>query len=306
MKIRSKAAMALVTAGGLCGSFISEASADVQSYLVGYQLNYRQTAPAQVDLFACAFFNAINGQPGEAATATVVSGLTGVPYEMTEVVPGVFQGGVLFTDPADMFTEFPLGSYTLSIDGGTLGAQDGDVETPNPLNLPDTIPEFDAAQIPEYDAIDGLNDYTFRFNTFTSTGNLEEAYLIIDAFPSSRRVYFGQPTPLAGEHTVPAGSLRLNRRYTATLYFLSFVEVPDAGFGSAISNVAAWRTNTVAIRTAGNCPPDYNGDGFLDFFDYSDFVEGFEAGDFDADFNGDGFLDFFDYSDFVAGFESGC
>ena len=290
---------------GLC-TFAHWANADIQSYLVGYQINYRQTAPAQVDQFACAFFSAINGLPGEAATASVVSGLTGLPDEMIEVAPGVFQGGVLFTDPADMFAQYPLGSYTLSIDGGTLGAQSGDVEAPDPINLPDTIPEFDAAQVPEYDSIDGLNDYTFLFNTFTSTGNLNDAYLIIDAFPSTRRVYFGQPLPSEGSHTVPAGTLRLNRRYTATLYFLSFVEVPSAGFTDAISNVAAWRTNTVQIRTAGNCPPDYNGDGFLDFFDYSDFVEGFESGDLDADYNGDGFLDFFDYSDYVFGFETGC
>jgi hypothetical protein len=64
-------------------------------------------------------------------------------------------------------------------------------------------------------------------------------------------------------------------------------------------------STSIQLRT-GECPPDFNGDGFVDFFDYLDFVEGFEAGDPDADFNGDGFLDFFDYTDFVYGFENGC
>jgi hypothetical protein len=54
------------------------------------------------------------------------------------------------------------------------------------------------------------------------------------------------------------------------------------------------------------CPADFNGDGFLDFFDYDDFVTAFETGTGDADFNNDGFVDFFDYDDFVAAFEAGC
>ena len=56
----------------------------------------------------------------------------------------------------------------------------------------------------------------------------------------------------------------------------------------------------------GGCPADVNGDGFLDFFDYDDFVSAFESGGSVADFNGDGFVDFFDYDDFVGAFETGC
>jgi uncharacterized membrane protein len=58
------------------------------------------------------------------------------------------------------------------------------------------------------------------------------------------------------------------------------------------------------------CPADFNGDAFVDFFDYADYVGCFESGSCPpgttADFNGDGFADFFDYADFVAAFESGC
>jgi hypothetical protein len=58
------------------------------------------------------------------------------------------------------------------------------------------------------------------------------------------------------------------------------------------------------------CPTDFNGDGFLDFFDYDDFVTCFESGSCppwrSADFNGDGFVDFFDYDAFVEAFEAGC
>ena len=61
---------------------------------------------------------------------------------------------------------------------------------------------------------------------------------------------------------------------------------------------------------AGLCPADFNGDGFLDIFDFNDFVTCFE-GDAcppgtSADFNGDGFPDIFDFNDFVTAFETGC
>ena len=63
-------------------------------------------------------------------------------------------------------------------------------------------------------------------------------------------------------------------------------------------------------RWTGCCPADFNGDGFLDFFDYDDFVNCFETGVCPAgatgDFNGDGFADFFDYDAFVGAFEAGC
>jgi hypothetical protein len=54
------------------------------------------------------------------------------------------------------------------------------------------------------------------------------------------------------------------------------------------------------------CPPDFNRDGFTDFFDFDDFVTSFTNGDASADFNLDGFVDFFDFDDFVLAFETGC
>jgi hypothetical protein len=65
-----------------------------------------------------------------------------------------------------------------------------------------------------------------------------------------------------------------------------------------------------------DCPADFNNDGFLDFFDYTDYVRCFE-GRIDScppnnppnivlDMNNDGFVDFFDYNDFVEVFERGC
>ncbi|QOJ01584.1 MAG: hypothetical protein HRU70_14290 [Phycisphaeraceae bacterium] len=58
------------------------------------------------------------------------------------------------------------------------------------------------------------------------------------------------------------------------------------------------------------CPADFNGDGFLDFFDLDAFVACFEGEGCpdgrDSDYNGDGFTDFFDLDAYIAEFEAGC
>ncbi|XVJ60182.1 MAG: hypothetical protein HEQ23_12610 [Tepidisphaera sp.] len=75
--------------------------------------------------------------------------------------------------------------------------------------------------------------------------------------------------------------------------------------GVAAYGIAAYRG-----CSEPDCPADFNGDAFLDFFDYADYVTCFEVGTCPAgrtaDFNGDAFVDFFDYADFVQAFETGC
>ena len=63
------------------------------------------------------------------------------------------------------------------------------------------------------------------------------------------------------------------------------------------------------VRFTVSARADFNNDGFLDIFDYDEFVNCFEGNCLpgtDADFNGDGFVDIFDYDDFVFRFEAGC
>lgn len=54
------------------------------------------------------------------------------------------------------------------------------------------------------------------------------------------------------------------------------------------------------------CPADFDGDRFVDCFDYIAFVIAFEAGESAADQDEDGFIDAFDYDTFVAAFETDC
>lgn len=66
---------------------------------------------------------------------------------------------------------------------------------------------------------------------------------------------------------------------------------------------------SVSIRldhVNGQCPADFDADGFLTGIDYDLYVEAFEDGEPWADFDGDGFVTGIDFDLFVAAFESGC
>lgn len=79
-------------------------------------------------------------------------------------------------------------------------------------------------------------------------------------------------------------------------------------FNGATAFDGVW-CQSIAVFEA-SCEVDVNLDGFIDCFDYIDFVTCFETEvctpGKTADFNGDGFVDMFDYMDFVVGFEEGC
>lgn len=63
---------------------------------------------------------------------------------------------------------------------------------------------------------------------------------------------------------------------------------------------------TTETATLTMCPADFSCDGFIDVFDFFDFVNAFENGNPIADVDGDGFLDFLDYVEFIELFENGC
>ena len=54
------------------------------------------------------------------------------------------------------------------------------------------------------------------------------------------------------------------------------------------------------------CRADLNGDGIVDFADYLEFLNLFDAMDPRVDFNGDGLVDFADYLEFLNLYDAGC
>jgi subtilisin-like proprotein convertase family protein len=62
----------------------------------------------------------------------------------------------------------------------------------------------------------------------------------------------------------------------------------------------------LTTSTIASCPPDLTGDGVLDFFDVSAFLNAINTGAPAGDFNGDGVYDFFDVSAFLNAYSAGC
>ncbi|MCC6679206.1 MAG: hypothetical protein IT436_18930 [Phycisphaerales bacterium] len=60
------------------------------------------------------------------------------------------------------------------------------------------------------------------------------------------------------------------------------------------------------IAKLHTCPADLNGDCFVDFGDYLEFLNLYDAQDPLADFNADGFVDFADYLEFLNHYDAGC
>ncbi len=101
---------------------------------------------------------------------------------------------------------------------------------------------------------------------------------------------------------LPASVTTANFRIRFSAEDINAASVVEAGFdGISVE---------VLDCTVVPCDADFNGDGFVDFFDFDDYVSCFEGvscpNGQDADFNDDGFVDFFDLDDFVSTFEAGC
>lgn len=110
--------------------------------------------------------------------------------------------------------------------------------------------------------------------------------------------------------------------FTLTNRFEAGASVDDVAFGDlngdgALDLVASnWLLSspqyyqhsvTVLLNTGdATCAADLTGDGELDFFDVSAFLNAFNAGDLSVDITGDGTLDFFDVSAFLSVFNAGC
>lgn len=66
------------------------------------------------------------------------------------------------------------------------------------------------------------------------------------------------------------------------------------------------RSDLSSYPAPNTCLPDFDGNGMLDFFDVSAFINAYNAADPIADLNGDGVYNFFDISIFINAFTTGC
>jgi len=140
-------------------------------------------------------------------------------------------------------------------------------------------------------------------------------------------IAFGQPTLDGGQTTT------LLARYDGSSW--SAFDVAVSGRNAVVHSAGVWDpdgdgpapaelivggrfervngvevNNIVRVRPCVPCRADFDGDGFVDFFDLSSFFACFDGEPCPdgrtADVNADGFVDFFDLDAFLAAFETGC
>lgn len=108
------------------------------------------------------------------------------------------------------------------------------------------------------------------------------------------------PRPVLTGPVLPSDPLdAFTGQPAAGTWLLHLADIPSYDVGT-LESVCLHITTTPA------CPADLNGDGLLNFFDISQFLGAFSAGDPAADFNADGLIDFFDVSAFLGAFAAGC
>lgn len=120
------------------------------------------------------------------------------------------------------------------------------------------------------------------------------------------------------QYTVPAGAVRADVRLRYQLTSKEYIEfLRDENTTNTLGQEIydQWVLNGKSpvmemdegsIEIAAPCPADLNGDGVLNFFDVSAFLNGYNAMDPIADFTGDGVFNFFDVSAFLNAYNAGC
>ncbi len=155
--------------------------------------------------------------------------------------------------------------------------------------LPLTAPDWYGAQNPG-EAQAGVESQT-SLGTFLATENVDEARDGVD---------LNVVEAVASTASLLAAGVDVSGK---TLSSISFQDPLEPNSAIAIYAV------TVRDGTP-TCRADFNADGFVDFFDFNDFVDCFEAvacpEGKTADFDNDGFIDFFDFTAFVDAFDLGC
>lgn len=81
---------------------------------------------------------------------------------------------------------------------------------------------------------------------------------------------------------------------------------PDAGPVMSGGNFSLAGGFWPGVDNGPDCPGDLTGDGMLNFFDVSAFLQAYNAMDPIADFNNDGMFNFFDVSAFLQAYNAGC
>ncbi len=225
---------------------------------------------------------------------------------------------VTFNVPAPIIPlDTPPGTYWIGIEldtwaDGVSSNNDTDTWDAQQITVLEAHPDLDATLC---DAVSGtyyrgetisVTHRTFNFGERIS-GNVHLEFrastnTIISTFDTlmEERNY----SPLAVGNSIFVNSfVQIPADLAPGNYYIGTIVDESLGLETNLSNNSIADTATITVL---ECVPDLTGDGLVNFFDVSAFLQAFNAMDPVADFNNDGLFNFFDVSAFLAAFAAGC
>jgi len=149
----------------------------------------------------------------------------------------------------------------------------------------------------------------FKFTSISQAEHSEWTTFSVTFDPNSTELPegwggYGGEDPDTFEPTLPEGSTFAD--ILSGIDTIAFTTL-QPGFFFGFTDFEIGIDNITITRTSSQpCIADLTGDGELDFFDVSDFLDAFGAGNPIADFDDNGEYDFFDVSAFLDAFAEGC
>ena len=272
--------------------------------------DYEQVADdtAPFNAFAYSFGAFSDSIIGGIATASV-SGV-GLPDSMIEYYPGSWDyESADFGTKLELDTLYPSSmTYMLHLEGGALGVRDQGVT----IGVDDypTAPYLVETGYSSLQMLDTTQDLSIEWAS--PTANVTQIIVDVYNLSTDTKVIETQLAEDATSILLVAGTLQPEVDYELVLNFVAAPQVTGdvcPGFGTGSMLIGGYiSATTINFTTLGTsvCLADLTGDGLLNFFDISLFLQAFNAHDLTADFNGDELFNFFDISAFLVEYSAGC
>ncbi len=149
----------------------------------------------------------------------------------------------------------------------------------------------------------GIVPAFIRFDAWVDAQVLDDDELLVEVFNIAELWETVETIPASDLSTNP-GLIELNMPFTA-------IGIDELRVRFSANTAGAFRIDNIYVgvdELVGGCNAADFAEPFgdLNFFDISEFLTVFSAGDFAADINNDGVLNFFDISEFLTIFSNGC
>jgi hypothetical protein len=238
---------------------MTNCSSSVQAAVFSYGLSkvedYQQTSNTQPatptslsGLLNVDFANATDLTAAHVTAASPLSPMT------LSAAPGEYE--FLQSSPTltALDTNFPASTvYQYSISGGTLGAKSASLTSPATDLFPSPVPFFNGSEFSQLQGMNSALPFDFTWNGFTPPVGVNSASILfsitnVSGDPGSS--WSNSGTNTFTSDVLPGNSLLPGATYDVALTYVASIFTPNAGFGTAESDIGFFRRTDIVFTTA--------------------------------------------------------